>query len=43
LVGEIHYRSIEVQLVAKLEGRLTRMTNADERNVRRIRDQKEIS
>ena len=43
LVGEIHYRSIEVQLGAKLEGRLKRMTNSDERNVRRIRDQQEIS
>ena len=43
LVGDIRYRSIEVQLGANLEGRLTRMVNADERNVRRIRDQQEIS
>ena len=43
LIGDIRYRSIEVQLGANLEGRLTRMVNADERNVRRIRDQQEIS
>lgn len=43
LIGDVHYRSIEVQLGAKLEGRLIQMVDADERNVRHIRSQKEIS